>query len=355
MTSKTDHPVVDFHTHVYPEWLRDRRESYAAVDATFGELFADPKARMATADELVAAMDRDGVDRSVVMGVGWTDRGLAREANDYIIESVSRFPDRLTGFGAVNPAWGEDAAREAERCASLGLAGIGELHPDTQGYDLGDESAMGPLMEAVGALGLIVLTHSSEPVGHMYQGKGETRPEVLWRFIQNFPDATIVCAHWGGGLPFYALMPEVKEGLANVYFDTAASPFLYDRRVGSRRALGATTRAGAGRMEKACWGATSRCCAASRLLLRQIDKAMGPAGLVLVARTSAAISPRRQRGAAARVTYVAVTLRGRTPSPLGSRLRGNDEAVPVARGAGGPGWGRRVRRRRRRLSFRGTR
>jgi len=224
-------PVVDFHTHVYPEWLRDGRERYAAVDATFGELFGDPKARMATAEELIGAMDEDGVDRSVVMGIGWTDRGLAREANDYIIESVARFPDRLSGFGGVNPAWGEEAALEAERCASAGLAGIGELHPDTQGYDLGDEGAMGPLMAAAGALGLIVLTHSSEPVGHTYQGKGETRPEVLWRFIRNFPDATIVCAHWGGGLPFYALMPEVEEGLANVYFDTAASPFLYDRRV----------------------------------------------------------------------------------------------------------------------------
>ena len=38
-------------------------------------------------------------------------------------------------------------------------------------------------------------------------------------------------AHWGGGLPFYALMPEVREALAGVYFDTAATPFLYDARV----------------------------------------------------------------------------------------------------------------------------
>ena len=35
----------------------------------------------------------------------------------------------------------------------------------------------------------------------------------------------------GGGLPFYALMPEVYETLTNVYFDTAASPLLYDPRV----------------------------------------------------------------------------------------------------------------------------
>ena len=62
-------------------------------------------------------------------------------------------------------------------------------------------------------------------------GKGVTRPEVLWRFLQGFPDITVVCAHWGGGLPFYALMPEVGEALGNVYFDTAASPFLYEARV----------------------------------------------------------------------------------------------------------------------------
>jgi len=38
-----------------------------------------------------------------------------------------------------------------------------------------------------------------------------------------------VLAHWGGGLFFFGLMKkEVKESLKNVYFDTAASPFLYD-------------------------------------------------------------------------------------------------------------------------------
>ncbi|MEE8414180.1 MAG: amidohydrolase family protein, partial [Dehalococcoidales bacterium] len=41
----------------------------------------------------------------------------------------------------------------------------------------------------------------------------------------------VVCAHWGGGLPFYALMPEVKKAMSNVFFDTAASPFLYNPQV----------------------------------------------------------------------------------------------------------------------------
>ena len=223
--------VIDFHTHVFPAWLRDQRRRYLERDATFGELYADPKAKMATAEDLLEAMDEDGVDTSVVMGIGWTDPGLAREANDYVIESVRRHPQRLVGFAGVNPAWGDEAVREAERCARAGLRGIGELHPDSQSFDVGDEKTMAPLIEVVREHRLVVTTHSSEPVGHLYPGKGKTRPEVLWRFIQAFPDVTLVCAHWGGGLPFYALMPEVAEGLRNVYFDTAASPLLYTPQV----------------------------------------------------------------------------------------------------------------------------
>ena len=223
--------VIDFHTHAFPPWLRDRRVRYLEIDATFSALFGNRKARMATADELVEAMDADGVDASVVMGMGWTDHGLAEEINDYLAESVRRYPGRLYGFGGVNPAWGERAAREAERCAAAGLLGVGELHPDTQGYDIGDKRTMAPLMETAKRLGLIVTTHSSEPVGHTYPGKGATWPDSLWRFILAFPEVDIVCAHWGGGLPFYALMPEVEESLSNVYFDSAASPFLYSASV----------------------------------------------------------------------------------------------------------------------------
>jgi len=219
--------TIDFHTHVFPPEFSGRRAEYAAADATFADLFADPMAKMATADDLVESMDRDGIDVSVVMGIGWNDVGVARASNDYILESVARFPGRLQGFAGVNPAWGGPAVEEAERCADAGLVGVGELHPDTQGFDLGDTEVTAPLMEVVQRRRLLVTTHSSEPVGHIYPGKGTVRPEALWRFVHAYPEASVVCAHWGGGLPFYALMPEVRDGLKNVYFDTAASPFLY--------------------------------------------------------------------------------------------------------------------------------
>ena len=239
--------IIDFHTHIFPPEMRRKRERYIRRDRTFGALYANPKAQIASADDLLAQMDTDGVDVSVVMGIGWADYGAAREANDYIIDAVRNGQGRIVGFAGVNPAWdirpawdartagnatprtasGGLAAREAERCADAGLRGIGELHPDTQGFDLADKSVMAGIMAVAQERRLIVTTHSSEPVGHSYTGKGSVAPQVLMRFIGNFPDATIVCAHWGGGLPFYALMPEVAAALRNVYFDSAASPFLY--------------------------------------------------------------------------------------------------------------------------------
>ena len=219
--------IVDAHCHILPPSFVERRRELAARDATFAAILANPSARIADASALLHAMKRDGVDHAVVMGMGWTDYQVAVEANDYIIEAVAAHPSQITGFASVNPAWGDAALVEAERCAAAGLRGIGELHPDTQGLDITDVATMAPLLDLANSLNLPLLLHCSEPVGHQYPGKGRTTPDKVWRLIENFPDNTIICAHWGGGLPFYALMPEVGAALSNVYFDSAASPFLY--------------------------------------------------------------------------------------------------------------------------------
>ena len=226
--------IIDFHTHVFPPDVKKNRNKYVERDPCFAILYSDPKAKIATAEELIAGMDEAGVDISVILNIGWTTHELCVETNDYIIDAVSRYPQRLVGFGAVQPNSPEAAAAEVERCAKAGIRGVGEMRPDIQLFDLGDEMAMEPLVEVLKAHNLILLIHSSEPLGHDYPGKGTIFPDMLYPFITSFPDLTVVCAHWGGGLPFYALMPEVKKAIGNVYFDSAASPFLYTPEVYSR-------------------------------------------------------------------------------------------------------------------------
>ena len=199
--------VIDFHTHVFPPRMKNNRDKYVDADPCFATLYAKKDAKLATAEELIASMDEVGIDISVITNVGWTTHEMCVETNDYILESIARYTDRLIGFATVLPQAQEAAIAELERCAKEGIKGIGEIRPDTQLIDLTDEGIMAPFVEALCRHNLILLTHASEPVGHEYPGKGAVTPEMLYPFITRFPDLTIVCAHWGGGLPFYALMP----------------------------------------------------------------------------------------------------------------------------------------------------
>ena len=219
--------IIDFHTHVFPPWLREERDEYIKRDACFSLLYSQPKAKLATTEELLAAMDEAGIDLSVILNIGWESHELCVKTNDYILDSVSRYPRRLIGFCAIQPRAGDAAIAEMQRCARAGAKGIGELRSDVQEFDLTDEGTMKPVVDAALKHDLVLLTHSSEPVGHEYSGKGGITPEILYSFITAFPKLRLVCAHWGGGLPFYALMPEVARALTNVLFDTAATVFLY--------------------------------------------------------------------------------------------------------------------------------
>jgi len=223
--------IIDFHTHVFSPRRKKNRNKYIDSDSCFAILYSKPDAKLATADELIASMDKEGIDISVIVNIGWTTHELCVETNDYILESVARYPQRLIGFCTVQPNSYDAAIAEIERCAKGGIRGVGEMRPDMQLFDLRDEEMMEPFIEVLSKHKLILLTHASEPVGREYPGKGGITPDMLYPFITSFPDLTIVCAHWGGGLPFYALMPEVKRAMRNVYFDTAASPFLYSPQV----------------------------------------------------------------------------------------------------------------------------
>ncbi len=223
--------IIDFHAHVFPPQIKKNRNKYIDSDPCFAILYSKKDAKLTTTDELIASMDKAGVALSVILNIGWTTHELCVETNDYILESIARYPERLTGFCSVQPQSYEAALDEIERCAKGGVKGVGEIRPDMQLFDPRDEEVMTPFINAVRRHKLMLLSHASEPVGHIYPGKGAITPEVLYPFITSYPDLTIILAHWGGGLPFYALMPEVRKAMKNVFFDTAASPLLYSPQI----------------------------------------------------------------------------------------------------------------------------
>jgi len=219
--------LIDFHTHIFPPDVRDHRERYCARDAWFNELYSKPSANIATAEDLVAEMDASGVDATVTFSFGWSDAGLIEEMNSYVIDATRRYPKRIYGMAVLQPTAGLRAVRELERCAAAGMIGLGELMPHGQGYKLSDIDLLTPFMEIVRQYQLLVLSHCSEPIGHVYPGKGNVTLQDIVTFLTAFPDVRFVAAHWGGGLPFYCLMPEIQRIAAHVWYDTAATAYLY--------------------------------------------------------------------------------------------------------------------------------
>lgn len=220
--------IIDFHTHLFPDAVCSGRQCFCDSEPAFDMLYRSPKSRLVGAAELLASMDENGVDRSVVFGFPWQNPELFRMHNDCIMEAVQMHPGRLIGFGCFDPL-ARDSAREAERCLDGGLSGIGELAFYRCGIDDEALDRLAPVMVLCRDRGRPVLIHANEPIGHAYAGKAPVTLAQIYRLVKRFPGTTIVLAHWGGGLFFYNLLKkEVKEALGNVYVDTAASPFLYD-------------------------------------------------------------------------------------------------------------------------------
>ena len=219
--------VIDFHTHIFPKGIRENREAYFASEPAFKLLYSLPGSKLVGAQEIVAAMDRQGVDKSVIFGFPWKKSQTFIKHNDYILEAVARYPKRLIGLCCLDP-FSRDAATEALRCLEGGLAGIGELAFYQSGIDDEAMEKLAPLMQICRDKDLPVLIHTNEPVGHMYPGKTPHTLKQIYDLVKKYPENVIVLAHWGGGIFFFALLKkEVRASLKNVYFDTAASPFLY--------------------------------------------------------------------------------------------------------------------------------
>ncbi len=53
--------LIDFHTHLFPPVICNHRERYCARDPWFNELYSNKRARMMSAEELVAEMDVSGL------------------------------------------------------------------------------------------------------------------------------------------------------------------------------------------------------------------------------------------------------------------------------------------------------
>tara|TARA_B110000037_G_scaffold212998_2_gene266707 strand:+ start:219452 stop:220336 length:885 start_codon:yes stop_codon:yes gene_type:complete len=226
-------PVIDAHTHHYPPealadpagWGQERGETH------WVELVTQGPQGWASAETFLASMDEADVDLAVLLGWYWEEIATCREQNAFLAGRVKKYPGRFASFASVQPSAGAAANLALLNEANdLGLCGIGEVHPTAQGFSLRDEAWL-EICRWAQDNGWPINLHVTEPAGHDYTGRVETPlMDYVW-LAEQFPEVSFIFAHWGGGLPFFALNPRVRKALRNCFVDTAASPLVYSKEI----------------------------------------------------------------------------------------------------------------------------
>lgn len=220
--------IIDAHIHIFPPEMVLNREKFFSDEPEFKILYNNPKAKLATMETALEMLDECGVDAAVACGFPWRTPGHFKMHNDYLATAKAKHPHKFAVMGAFHTQ-AKDAEAEARRCLELNMDGLGELAFYQEPINETALTRLAPIMQLYAAAGLPVLLHANEPIGHLYPGKAAAEISDYYNLCKKFPQNRIILAHWGGGLLFYMLLKrEVKETLQNVWFDTAASPFLYE-------------------------------------------------------------------------------------------------------------------------------
>jgi predicted TIM-barrel fold metal-dependent hydrolase len=206
------------------EWARRHGEPHWAQLVTEGpQGWADP-------EELLRQMDADGVECVLLQAWYWENPDTARLQNDWHAEWVARHPDRFLACAAIHPDL-PDPVVVLKEAKGWGARAVGECLPQVQAKAGWRHPAWAEILATTTAEGWPLALHVTEPAGHLYPGRLETPLMELVALFERFSEQKWLCAHWGGGLPFYSLNRRVGQALRNVWFDAAAGPLLYDARI----------------------------------------------------------------------------------------------------------------------------
>jgi predicted TIM-barrel fold metal-dependent hydrolase len=187
------------------------------------QTFADevgPLMPLPTVDHLLRVLDDAQIDRAVICPPRWIGGEFFdpnyEKANFAIAQAVKKHPDRLLGFGRVNPNWGSDATKEVRKClAEYGLSGL-KLDPDWDSFFPTNRPIVAPLLN--------LAMEYKTPV-MFYTGYYPAEPALIIELALDFPALPIILGHMGGRLTSDAVIAARKA--PNLILETSGSLYSF--------------------------------------------------------------------------------------------------------------------------------
>jgi predicted TIM-barrel fold metal-dependent hydrolase len=133
-----------------------------------------------------------------------------REENDYILESVEKFPNRFIGACLIDPSWGDKAIKELNRVVKKGLRVVkikfSSVHVPA------NSPLSHKIFTEVRDLDILPVLHSDW--SHW------TNPSIIGDLLYSYPDMKVVLQHFGLSQSREAL--NVAKNHKGVFVDTSA-------------------------------------------------------------------------------------------------------------------------------------
>ena len=163
-----------------------------------------------TPEDMILDMDAAGVDMAVGCSLG------QMVDNSFIAQTMKAHPDRIIGFGQVNPRMPNAVETIDQVGAQLGLRGL-KLHPTMHGYHFADHGLLDPIFDAAARNGLVVLVNAlDDPF---------CAPLSIEEIARGFPNTPVLIAHMG-------TVWNVNEAILvarrnpNIYLETSGTQLL---------------------------------------------------------------------------------------------------------------------------------
>jgi aminocarboxymuconate-semialdehyde decarboxylase len=259
--------VIDVHTHMLSRpWLETLKQHggprYTVKEAggipdvihMEGAPFMTPQAGMFDWDMRIRAMNKGGVDISVVSltcpSVYWggeeTSSATARLMNDDFAAAQTAHPDRIRWYATLPWQYPQAAVSELERAVAKGAVGVMVL-ANIDSKSLTDPQ-FAPIWQAIDKYKLPVLVHPTAPPGisemdmvtHSLAGSiGFTFDTSLALarciydgFLDRYPNLKMIASHGGGALPYLAGRLDIcHEKIPACSARTSDKPSNYLRRI----------------------------------------------------------------------------------------------------------------------------
>ncbi|HEU5153392.1 MAG TPA: amidohydrolase family protein [Gemmatimonadales bacterium] len=137
--------------------------------------------------------------------------------NDYLLALQGEHPNRIRGYVAVNPNYGEHAQAEITRCLAAGMIGI-KLAASRRAND----PLMDPICEAARQHRVPVLHHIWQHRRRDWPGQEASDALELCELAERHSEVIFILAHIGGGGDWQHSLNRVRD-VSNVMVDLSGS------------------------------------------------------------------------------------------------------------------------------------